>query len=100
MLTEAEASYRLGADRQERSDERTNSRNGYRRRKIPLKTPLGPTAIRIPKLRLGSFFGHFGAVFTREHGFDQYHLRSAHYADVSTCKMSQLFEDFGLANIS
>jgi putative transposase len=44
----------LGADRHERSAERTTQRNGHRTR--VLSTPAGDLELRIPKLRTGSFF--------------------------------------------
>jgi len=98
-LIEAEASYKLGADRYERSEGRTNSRNGYRRRKKPLKTPSGPIEVRIPKFRRGSFYP---AILERYSRVDRAIISiicEAYYAGVSTRKMSQLFKDLGLANI-
>ena len=53
QLIELEASAAVGADRHERSEERTNYRNGYRPR--TLTTQLGDLALQIPKLRAGSF---------------------------------------------
>ncbi len=46
-----------GAARHERSDERTNWRNGHREQ--GLDTRLGPLDLRIPKLRQGSYFPSF-----------------------------------------
>jgi putative transposase len=53
-LIEAEATEVIGADRYERSDARTNQRNGSRHRL--LTTKAGDVELRIPKLRRGSFF--------------------------------------------
>jgi putative transposase len=53
QLIELEASAVVGADRHERSEERTNYRNGYRPR--TLTTQVGDLALQIPKLRAGSF---------------------------------------------
>jgi putative transposase len=53
QLIELEASAAVGADRHERSEERTNYRNGYRPR--TLTTQVGDLALQIPKLRAGSF---------------------------------------------
>ncbi|MDY0128290.1 MAG: transposase, partial [Candidatus Cloacimonadaceae bacterium] len=50
-IIDTELSRRLGADRYERSEDRNNYRNGYRERKKPLSTSMGPITIRIPKLR-------------------------------------------------
>src|SRR5688500_14530147 len=53
-LIEAEASEVVGAARYERSESRTNERNGARPRL--LATKAGDVDLRIPKLRKGSFF--------------------------------------------
>ena len=53
-LIELEASQAIGAARYERNDERTTHRNGSRSRL--LSTKAGDVALRIPKLRSGSFF--------------------------------------------
>jgi putative transposase len=52
-LTGAEADAVCGADYGVRSDERTNTRNGYRRREWD--TRAGSIELAIPKLRTGSF---------------------------------------------
>ena len=53
-LIELEATQAIGADRYERTDERTTHRNGSRGRL--LSTKAGDVELRIPKLRTGSFF--------------------------------------------
>ena len=53
-LMEAEVSAQIGADRYERSSERTAHRNGCRTR--PWDTRLGTLELAIPKLRTGSSF--------------------------------------------
>ena len=53
QLIELEASAVVGAERHERSEERTNYRNGYRSRR--LTTQVGDIDLQIPKLRAGSF---------------------------------------------
>ena len=53
-LIEAEATDVIGAGRYERSESRTNERNGARPR--TLATQAGDIDLRIPKLRKGSFF--------------------------------------------
>ena len=53
-LIEAEATEAIGAERYERSEGRTNWRNGSRERL--LTTKAGDVELRIPKLRRGSFF--------------------------------------------
>jgi transposase-like protein len=54
QLIEAEATAAIGADRYERSAERSTQRNGHRPRL--LSTPAGDVDLAIPKLRVGSFF--------------------------------------------
>lgn len=53
-LIDAELTTQIGAGRHERSDARSNYRNGGRPR--TLSTPAGDVELRIPKLRVGSFF--------------------------------------------
>ncbi len=53
-LIEAEATEHIGAARYQRSDTRTNQRNGARERL--LTTKAGDVELRIPKLRKGTFF--------------------------------------------
>jgi transposase-like protein len=53
-LIETEATEQIGAERYERSEQRTTERNGHRPRL--LATQAGDVELRIPKLRKGSFF--------------------------------------------
>ena len=53
-LIDAEVTAKIGAGRHERTDTRSNYRNGNRGR--DLSTPAGDVELRIPKLRAGSFF--------------------------------------------
>jgi putative transposase len=53
-LIDAELTAQIGADRHQRSDARVNYRNGGRPR--TLSTPAGDVELRIPKVRVGSFF--------------------------------------------
>ena len=53
-LIDAEVTAQIGAGRHERTDTRSNYRNGARER--GLSTPAGDVELRIPKLRAGSFF--------------------------------------------
>jgi transposase-like protein len=54
QLIEAELSAFIGAGPHERTESRTNLRNGHRPRL--LSTPAGDVELEIPKLRQGSFF--------------------------------------------
>jgi transposase-like protein len=56
-LMEAEVSAPIGADRDERSEERTALRNGTRVR--PYDTRLGTLELTIPKLRTGRYLPTF-----------------------------------------
>ena len=53
-LVDAELTAAIGAEPHERTEGRTNQRNGGRQRL--LSTPAGDIELRIPKLRVGSFF--------------------------------------------
>jgi putative transposase len=53
-LMNAEADALCGANYGQRSEERTNQRNGYRQR--PLDTRMGTLDLAIPKLRQGSYY--------------------------------------------
>lgn len=53
----AEASMQCGAGYRERTDERTNSRNGYRER--PWDTRVGTIDLKVPKLRSGVYSPEF-----------------------------------------
>ena len=54
QLIDADLTATIGAELHERTDTRTNQRNGARER--TLSTPAGDIELRIPKLRVGSFF--------------------------------------------
>ncbi|WP_182359835.1 IS256 family transposase [Tomitella gaofuii] len=54
VFVDAEATAHIGADRYQRSDTRTTSRNGTRDKTIT--TTSGDVTVKIPKLRAGSFF--------------------------------------------
>ena len=54
QLIEAEATEKIGAGPYERTDQRSNERNGHRPRIV--STKAGDLEVAIPKLRKGSFF--------------------------------------------
>ena len=56
-LIDAELTKAIGAARHERTETRTNQRNGARSR--VLSTPAGDLEVAIPKLRKGSYFPSF-----------------------------------------
>ena len=57
LLMETDVEGLIGVARHERSPDRPNYRNGYRDR--TLDTRLGTLALRVPKLRQGSYFPPF-----------------------------------------
>lgn len=98
-IIEAELSARLGAEPYQRVDGRTNYRNGYRKRKEPLSTGLGPISVSIPKLRSGSFYPSILEQYQRVDRALISIISEAYFAGVSTRKMNKLFIDLGLENI-
>jgi len=98
-IIDAELSMLLGADSYERTADRTNYRNGYRERKEPLSTPMGPVAVNIPKLRRGSFYPSILEQYQRVDRALLSIICEAYFNGVSTRKMNNLFVDIGLGNI-
>ena len=98
-IIETELSIQLGADNYERSENRTAYRNGYRERKEPLSTALGPVSISIPKLRKGSFYPSILEHYQRVDRALISIVSEAYINGVSTSKMNKLFVDLGLNNI-
>ena len=92
-LIEAELTEAIGAARHERSDTRTNLRNGHRTR--TLSTTAGDLELRIPKLRTGSFFP---SLLERRRRVDQALfavVMEAYLHGVSTRKVDDLVKALG-----
>ena len=92
-LINAEATAHIGAARFERSDDRTNQRNGTRPR--VLTTTAGDLNLKIPKLRQGSFFP---ALLERRRRVDQALfavVMEAYLHGVSTRKVDDLVKALG-----
>jgi len=98
-IIEAELSSILGAEPYQRVAGRTNYRNGYRERKEPFSTGLGPVNLSIPKLRNGSFYPSILEQYQRVDRALISIISEAYFAGVSTRKMNQLFVDLGLSSI-
>jgi putative transposase len=97
-LMEAEVSAQIGAERYERSGERTTQRNGYRRR--PWDTRLGTLELAIPKLRSGSYFPTWLEPRRRaEHALVSV-VAEAYVQGVSTRKVEALVQSLGIAGMS
>jgi transposase-like protein len=94
-LIETEAAAVIGAQPWERTETRTNQRNGSRPRTV--STPAGDLALRIPKLRTGSFFP---SLLDRRRRVDQALfavVMEAYLHGVSTRKVDDLVQALGVA---
>jgi putative transposase len=95
-LIEAEVTELIGAGRHERTDTRTNQRNGKRERL--LATKAGDVELSIPKLRKGTFFP---SVLERRRRIDQalYAVVMESYVHgISTRKVDDLVAAMGMAS--
>jgi len=95
-LIESEATEAIGAEPHERSEARTNQRNGHRPRL--LSTKAGDVELAIPKLRRGSFFP---SVLERRRRIDRALfavVMEAYVHGVSTRKVDDLVEALGLGS--
>jgi len=96
-IIDLEAEEVIGAKKHERTDSRTNHRNGTRDRK--LDTRVGELDLKIPKLRKGSFFP---SILERRNRVEDALLtvvQEAYVQGISTRKMRKLFKAFGLPGI-
>jgi transposase-like protein len=97
-LMEAEVSAQIGAERYERTDERTTQRNGYRTR--PWDTRVGTLELAIPKLRQGSYFPSWLEARKRGEQALISVVAEAYVQGVSTRKVEALVQSLGIAGIS
>jgi transposase-like protein len=97
-LMEAEVSAQIGAERYERSDERTTQRNGYRTR--PWDTRVGTLELAIPKLRSGTYFPSWLDARKRGEQALVAVVAEAYVQGVSTRKIEALVQTLGIAGIS
>lgn len=98
-LMSAEVDSLCNAAYGERSAERTNSRNGYRVR--PWETRLGEIALRVPKLRTGSYFPDtFLEPRRRSEKALIAVVAEAYVLGISTRRVERLMETMGLTGIS
>jgi putative transposase len=94
-LIDAELAETIGAGRYERTDSRTNQRNGHRDRL--LSTKAGDVELKIPKLRKGSFFP---SILERRRRIDEALfavIMEAYVHGVSTRKVDDLVAALGVA---
>jgi putative transposase len=97
-VMESEVQMLCNAGYAERSDERSNSRNGYRER--TLETRVGTIPLRIPKVREGTYLPSFLEPRRRwEKAFVQV-VCEAYVKGVSTRKVEDLVEAMGATGMS
>jgi len=98
LVMESDVEKACGAGYGERTEERTNRRNGYRSR--ALETRLGTVDLAIPKLRAGSYFPPFLQPRRRwEKAFVNV-VAQAYVEGVSTRSMDRLVEAMGAKGMS
>src|SRR3954447_23342156 len=97
-LMEVEVSQHLGAERYERSGERTGQRNGYREREWD--TRVGTLDLRVPRVRDGSYFPSLLEPRRRAEQALVSVVREAYVQGVSTRKVDDLVKALGLDGIS
>ena len=99
QILSAQADTVCGAEYGTRSDERTNSRNGYRHRQ--LDTRVGSIDVAIPKLRQGSFFPDWLLERrTRTERALTTVIATCYLKGVSTRRMNDLVATLGISNLS
>ena len=94
---ELEAEEVIGAKKYERSETRTNQRNGTRKR--TLETRVGEIELEIPKLRKGTYFP---SILERRNMIEDALLtvvQEAYVQGIATRKMEKLFKALGLPGI-
>ena len=98
ILMESDVDGLIGAARHERSADRLNYRNGYRDR--TLDTRLGTMALRVPKLRQGSYFPPFLEPRKMSEKALVAVIQEAWIGGVSTRRVDDLVQAMGLSGIS
>ena len=96
-IIEAEAEQQIGAQRYERTPERTTYRNGSRER--VWETRVGEIPLRIPKLREGAFFPSLLEPRRRSEKALLNVIQTAYVKGVSTRKVDALLKSLGLTGI-
>jgi transposase-like protein len=95
---EVEVSQHLGAERHERTAERSGQRNGYREREWD--TRVGTIGLRVPRVRDGSYFPAMLEPRKRAEQALVAVVREAYVHGVSTRKVDGLVQALGLDGIS
>lgn len=97
-LMELDVDNACGASHGERNPERANSRNGYRDR--PWETRAGSIALRIPKLRQGSYFPPFLEPRRTAEKALAAVIQEAYVQGISTRSVDDLVQAMGMSGIS
>src|SRR4030066_864716 len=97
LLIELEAEEKIGAEKHERTPERSNHRNGYRPR--TWETRVGEIDLQIPKLRKGSYFPSLLQPRRRTEKALLAVVQQAYIEGVSTRKVDDLLKGLGLTGI-
>ena len=97
-LMELEVTQHLGADRHERTPERTGQRNGYRER--PWDTRVGTADLRVPRVRDGSFYPSLLDPRKRAERALVAVVQEAYVQGVSTRRVDELVKALGIDGVS
>jgi len=97
-LMDLDVDNRCGASHGERSEERINSRNGYRER--PWETRAGSVVLRIPKLRQGSYLPPFPEPRRTAEKALAAVVQEAYVQGISTRSVDDLVQAMGMSGIS
>lgn len=94
----ADVATRIGADRYERTPDRTTQRNGQRDR--DWETRLGTVHLQIPKLRQGSYFPSFLEPRRRSEQALTAVIQAAYVLGVSTRQVDERVQALGMTGLS
>lgn len=97
-LMEAELTQHVGAERHERSGERTGQRNGYRERSWD--TRVGTIELKVPRVRDGSFFPSLLEPRKRAEQALVAVVQEAYVQGVSTRRVDDLVQALGIQGMS
>lgn len=94
----AEVDQQLGAEKSQRTDERSGYRSGYRPRR--LDTRMGTMYLMVPKVRQGGYIPFFVTERKRSEAMLVHVVQEAFVQGVSTRKMEKLAHSLGIENLS
>src|SRR4029077_16936747 len=97
-LMELEVAEQLGAERHERTPERSGYRNGYRER--PWDTRVGTIELQVPRVRAGSFFPSLLEPRRRAEKALVAVVQEAYVQGISTRRVDDLVQALGMQGIS